>query len=381
MKSDSSVPTENEANGNIGATPTSSTLSLPANVGNNVYGVVVTYRDNAGETETATVIASAVQFTQNTYTVSFNEATAKPVGDGVADNGLVLVTASLNTNPSEKPKNYKFLNADGDPVSDYLGFTIGTSGIINFKDSVFDFDNITEKVYTLTVRASYKSGETGIATVEITITDANDIVPDLSQSGTATPIMENDPGATTGITFAVADADTVGTLTYDVAATTSNANNDAIAAMFEVDKSSGMLKLSGTNALNREHPALITSGQISLTITAHDGARNSNSETVTISVTDENDSAPTATTSGTASLTEEVAGTAGGTETGFSITLADDDTDTVNQHDITIDDTTLATRFDFVFDNANSRWNLVLLANQKVDREGDGEDAHGCIYN
>ena len=376
LNSDDTIPGENEANGNIGATPTSSTLSLPANVGSNVYGVVVTYRDNAGETEMVTVIASAVQFSQNTYTVSFNEATAKPTGDGVADNGLVLVRASLNTNQGAKVDEYKFLKggAGGMASSDDQGFTIGASGIINFKDSVFDFDNIADKTYTLTVRASYKSGETGIATVEITITDANDIVPDLSQSGTATPIMENDPGATTGITFTVADADTVNTITYDVAATTSNTNNDAIAAMFEVDKSTGMLKLSGTNALNREHDALITSGQISLTITAHDGVRNSNSETVTISVTDLNDNPPTSSgESGTATLIEADAVNTN-TDTGYSITLADDDTDAVNEHAITIDDTTLATRFGFVKDGTTAnQWNLVLLANQIVDREGDGE--------
>ena len=381
LNSDDTIPGENEANGNIGATPTSSTLSLPANVGNNVYGVVVTYRDNANETEEVTVIASAVQFTQNTYTVSFNEATAKPVGDGVADNGLVLVTASLNTNPSEKPKNYKFLDADGDPVSDYLGFTIGTSGIINFKDSVFDFDNITApvdpsnpaaKIYTLTVRASYKSGETGIATVEITITDANDIVPVLSQSGTATPIMENAAGATTGIVFSVDDADTVNTITYDVAATTSNTNNDAIAALFEVDKTTGMLKLSGTNTLNREHDALKTSGQISLTITAHDGVRNSNSETVTISVTDLNDNPPTSSgESGTATLIEAAAANTN-TDTGYSFTLADKDTDAVNEHEFIILGNE-SSRFAFVKDGTTAnQWNLVLLAGQTVDREEDG---------
>ena len=376
LNSDDTIPAAGDTNGNIDDAGSDdgddSTLKLPADVGNNVYGVVVTYRDNANETEEVTVIASAVQFTQNTYTVSFNEATAKPVGDGVADNGLVLVTASLNTNPSEKPKNYKFLDADGDPVSDYLGFTIGTSGIINFKDSVFDFDNITDKVYTLTVQASYKSGETGIATVEITITDANDIVPVLSQSGTATPIMENAAGATTGITFTVDDDDTVGTITYDVAATTSNTNNDAIAAMFEVDKSTGMLRLSGTNALDREHDALITSGQISLTITAHDGVRNSNSETVTISVTDINDNPPTSSgESGTATLTEAEA-TNTNTDTGYSFTLADKDSDAVNRHEFIILGNE-SSRFAFVKDGTTAnQWNLVLLAGQTVDREADG---------
>ena len=376
LNSDDTIPAAGDTNGNIDDAGSDdgddSTLKLPADVGNNVYGVVVTYRDNAGETETVTVIASAVQFSQNTYTVSFNEATAKPVGDGVADNGLVLVTASLNTNPSEKPKNYKFLDADGDPVSDYLGFTIGTSGIINFAGSVFDFDNITDKVYRLTVQASYKSGETGIATVEITITDANDIVPVLSQSGTATPIMENDSGANTGIVFSVDDADTVGTLRYDVAATTRNANNDAIAAMFEVDKSTGMLKLSGTNALDREHDALKASGQISLTITAHDGVRDSNTETVTITVTDLNDNPPTSSgESGTATLIEAAAVNTN-TDTGYSFTLADDDTDAVNRHEFMILGGE-SSRFAFVKDGTTAnQWNLVLLAGQTVDREMDG---------
>ena len=378
LNSNGSVPAAGDTNGDVQDAGSDdgddSTLKLPANVGNNVYGVVVTYRDNAGETETATVIASAVQFTQNTYTVSFNEATAKPTGDGVNDDGLVRVTASLNTDGNAKVDEYKFLKggAGGMASSDDQGFTIGASGIINFKDSVFDFDNITDKVYTLTVRASYKSGETGIATVEITITDANDIVPDLSQSGTVTPIMENDPGATTGITFTVDDDDTVNTITYDVAATTSNTNNDAIAALFEVDKTTGMLKLSGTNALNREHDALKTSGQISLTITAHDGARNSNSETVTITVTDLNDNPPTSSgESGTATLIEAAAVNTN-TDTGYSITLADDDTDAVNRHEFMILGGE-SSRFAFVKDGTTAnQWNLVLLAGQTVDREEDG---------
>ena len=368
----------------LGAASASAEYTLPATIpAGVVYGVWVEYIDNAGTVyqydnsdpdniiETAIVVrATAVQFTQNTYTVSFNEATAKPV----QNTGLVRVMASLNTNQGAKVDEYKFLKggAGGMASSDDQGFTIGASGIINFKDSVFDFDNIADKTYTLTVRASYKSGETGIATVEITITDANDIVPDLSQSGTATPIAENDPGANTGITFTVADADTVGTLTYDVAATTSNANNDAIAAMFEVDKSTGMLKLSGTNALDREHDALKASGQISLTITAHDGVRNSNTETVTISVTDLNDNPPTSSgESGTATLIEAAAVNTN-TDTGYSFTLADKDTDAVNRHEFMILGGE-SSRFAFVKDGTTAnQWNLVLLAGQTVDREMDG---------
>ena len=134
----------------------------------------------------------------------------------------------------------------------------------------------------------------------------------------------------------------------------------------------GTIRLKAGAVLDYETAA---DRSITLTITATDPLDNSvtGTDTVTITVTDENDSAPTATTSGTASLTEADAVNTN-TDTGFSITLADDDTDAVNQHAITIDDTTLATRFGFVKDGTTAnQWNLVLLANQKVDREGDGE--------
>ena len=387
LNSDDTIPAAGDTNGNIGATPTSSTLSLPSDVGNNVYGVVVTYMDNADETEMVTVIASAVQFTQNTYTVSFNEATAKPVGDGVADNGLVLVTASLNTNPSEKPKNYKFLNADGDPVSDYLGFTIGTSGIINFAGSVFDFDNITEKVYTLTVRASYKSGETGIATVEITITDANDNTPTLAAvSDTTATIAENVVGADAGaISFTITDddADTTNNFVSSSFTITGGTGTTAdTAAKFEVVKNGDNwdLKVRADDgatppnavALDRETDGILATGVINLDIKVNDGVADSNVIAVEITVTDLNDNPPTSSgESGTATLIEADAANTN-TDTGYSFTLADKDTDAVNRHEFMILGNE-ANRFKFVKDGTTAnQWNLVLLAGQTVDREMDG---------
>ena len=389
LNSDDTIPAAGDTNGNIGATPTSSTLSLPSDVGNNVYGVVVTYRDNAGETEMVTVIASAVQFSQNTYTVSFNEATAKPTGDGVNDDGLVRVTASLNTDGNAKVDEYKFLKggAGGMASSDDQGFTIGASGIINFKDSVFDFDNIADKTYTLTVRASYKSGETGIATVEITITDANDNTPTLAAvSDTTATIAENVVGADAGaISFTItdADADTTNNFVSSSFTITGGTGTTAdTAAKFEVVKDGANWKLKVRDddgatppnavALDRETDGVLATGVINLDIKVNDGVADSNVIAVEITVTDLNDSAPTSSgESGTATLIEAAAANTN-TDTGYSFTIADKDTDAVNRHEFIILGNE-SNRFKFVEDGTTAnQWNLVLLAGQTVDREMDG---------
>ena len=159
----------------------------------------------------------------------------------------------------------------------------------------------TATSHKLTVQLSaMAAGATEAETQNVTITmnvkDINDEVPVLSvDTSGATAIAENAAGADTGIVFSVVDKDSVGTLTYDVAATTRNADNDEIAALFEVDVATGMLRLRERMALDREHDALKTSGEISLTITANDGRDtigDSNFEAVTITVTDENDNAP-----------------------------------------------------------------------------------------
>ena len=63
LNTDGSVPAASDANGDIADAGSDdgndATLKLPADVGNNVYGVVVTYMDNAGETERVTVTVRA----------------------------------------------------------------------------------------------------------------------------------------------------------------------------------------------------------------------------------------------------------------------------------------------------------------------------------
>ena len=259
-----------------------------------VIGVRVEYTDNAGTRYTKDgagddevapfAVNTTLRFTSS-YSIMLDENDASPTLPTFALelNGVAVTGATYTFATNGNPGDFFALSSAGVLT---LSSTYATSGV--------DFEAITDaqKSFRLLIMAEATSGETAVAPVTVTINDVNDIVPVLSQSGTATPIAENDPGANTGITFTVADDDTVNTITYNVAATTSNTNNDAIAALFEVDEASGMLRLAGNNVLDREHDALKASGQISLTITAHDGVRNSNSETVTITVNDVNDFDP-----------------------------------------------------------------------------------------
>ena len=255
-----------------------------------VIGVRVEYTDNAGTEYSQAngnapfAVNTTLRFTSS-YSIMLDENDASPTLPTfeLELNGVTVTGATYTFATDGNPGDFFALSSAGVLT---LSSTYATSGV--------DFEAITDaqKSFRLLIMAEATSGETAVAPVTVTINDVNDIVPVLSQSGTATPIAENDPGANTGITFTVADDDTVNTITYNVAATTSNANNDAIAALFEVDEASGMLRLAGNNVLDREHDALKASGQISLTITAHDGVRNSNTETVTVTVTDVNDFDP-----------------------------------------------------------------------------------------
>ena len=267
------------------------TYTLPSTLADGVvYGVTITYTDAViGALPTViNVLTSSLSFADSTPTVNVPEN----LGAGGA---VTTLTASLDGAPGATV-NYDFA-PNGNP--DNLFAISGSGAITLIASNSLDFDT-DPKSYKIIITASAKDNKgeihTATAVVTVNLTDTNDIAPILSvDTSGAVAIVENDAGADTGIVFSVVDTDSVGTLGYSVAAATRNADNDAIAALFEVDVATGMLRLRERMALDREHAALKTSGEIELTITANDGAADSNAETVTISVTDTNDNTPKST--------------------------------------------------------------------------------------
>ena len=272
-----------------------------------IIGVTVSYQDpfnvEADDRTEFDVLLSPIVFLDGTDPVA---SYAGSINEDSTAATLPTIAARVDNAPQASTFTYEFVtDVDaGTTNATHLGFTIDEQGALTFTgtastDLDYDTDPVRDSI-TLRVRATYDADGTGNAgavhtrdvQVVIAVNDLND-KPVLSSSGTTATINENSVGAVTGITFTITDADSVGTLQYNpVMATTPNDDNNAIAGMFEVDTESGALRLRDVMALDREHPALRTSGEIGLTITATDGVANSDPIEVIITVNDLNDAMP-----------------------------------------------------------------------------------------
>ena len=391
LNSDGSVPAAGDTNGDVQDAGSDdgddSTLKLPADVGSNVYGVVVTYRDNAGEMEEETVIASPLRFASSAVEGMIAENSAETVE-------VATVTAMLSTNTAAVPT-YSLTDASGK-------FEISASGVITLKSGqTLDFENTPDltdgsgnKGYVVTVDATTtdagKTENAPPATVTIIVTDENDTTPVLaavSDTKTATIAEDHQRGADVGdISFTItdADADTTNNFVSSSFTITAGTGTSAeTAAKFEVVKNGdnwdlkvraddGATPTPNPISLDRETDGILATGVINLDIKVNDGVADSNVIAVEITVTDLNDNPPTSSgESGTATLIEAAAVNTN-TDTGYSFTLADKDTDAVNRHEFMILGGE-SSRFAFVKDGTTAnQWNLVLLAGQTVDREMDG---------
>ena len=142
--------------------------------------------------------------------------------------------------------------------------------------------------------------------------------------------------------------------------------------IFELDPMDNTLSVASTATLNYE-----TATEYTLIIEATDGT-NPATQTITIGLIDINDSDPTATTGGIDTFAERAA-VASDTETDFFITISDDDTDAVNEHNVMVVGAH-ASRFKFVEDGTTAnQWNLVLIEGQEVDREDSSYVLSGVL--
>ena len=357
--------TRNYIAGEISKTFTTANHPLEAG---EIYGVEVSYTDNAGtryEGDTAPVaLAEALRFTSS-YSIMLTDGDANPTSLPVFAlelNGVAFTDAT-----------YSF-DTDGNPGG---FFALTKAGVLTL-DRAVDFDTATDTSFTLKVKATASSGEATMAKIPVTVIDTNDSNPSITAAddtrmatgSLVDDVADGDPG----VSFKITDADSnaVNTFGSDITSTSHPLLADRFTLIFDtMDPAAKTAKLALKPNMKIDREELGNTDTISLNVKVTDGqATSAEGVVVTITITDVNDNAPTVTTSNTASLTEEVAGVAGGTKTGFSITL--DDKDSANNHDFTIlggEDG----RFDFIKDGTTPNlWHLVLLEGQKVDREADG---------
>ena len=230
----------------------------------NVYDIIVTASDGANTAERTVAIMVT---DENEAPVFTSDAAVS-----VADNQALAYTALAT-------------DADGDTLSYNLSgtdaalFTIdaatGEVRFIEAPDSENPGDADGDNVYDIVVTASDGTNSTDQA-VAITVTDEND--PPIFTSDAAVSVAENQIAAYTALATD-ADGDT---LSYNLSGTD--------AALFMIDATTGEVRF--IEAPDFENPGDADGDNVyDIVVTASDGT-NSTDQAVAITVTDENDNAP-----------------------------------------------------------------------------------------
>ena len=191
--------------------------------------------------------------------------------------------------------------------------TISFAATPNY-ESPTDSDSGNDYAFTVSISDASSGGNTGSTlTYAITVTDVDEFdvsTPTDGNSGDNTVAENAANDATVGLTGSASDADgSTNTITYSMSISTS-----ACAGWFDIDSSSGVVAVDGSNELDYE---TVTSCTVVITATSADNS--AGTLTTSIAITDVNDQTPAATVAATYSIAENTATVA-------SITVTDTDT-------------------------------------------------------
>ncbi|MEJ0075774.1 MAG: cadherin domain-containing protein [Alphaproteobacteria bacterium] len=213
-----------------------------------------------------------------------NDGTANTVLENSPAGSSVGVTAHA-TDPDGDPVTYSLT----DDASGRFTIDSGT-GVVKLTGPL-DFETDPHS-YSITVQAADNHGGTSSASFSIALADANDNAPAFTSS--ATPSVAENTTAVVDLT--TTDADTVGTNPPTFTIT-----GGADQALFTI---AGGNHLAFISAPDFENPGSAAASNVyDVQVTANDGA-NSTPQTLTVTVTDTNDVAPTFTSSATPSVAE-----------------------------------------------------------------------------
>jgi VCBS repeat-containing protein len=295
-----------------------------------INGGLVTYDHNGTENFTDAFSFSVNDGTGTPSTGTFN-VTITPVNDNdpaITSNGggatasisiaenttaVTTVTASDADLPSQT---LTYSIAGG---ADAGFFTIGSSsGALSFaaaRDFETRADANADGIYVVTVQVS-DGTRTDTQTISVTITDVNEgAVSAVVDNNAATDtVLENSAiGTTVGITALASDPDGADVVTYSL-------TNDA-GGRFEIDANTGVVTVAG--AIDGEAAA-----SYNITIRATSTDTSFTSLTVTISITDENESPVSTPVDSNATANSVAENAANGTLVGITASATDSDATT-----------------------------------------------------
>ena len=205
-----------------------------------------------------------------------------------------------------------------DPDDDTLTYTVGGADAASFSivstsgqlqtNAALDYES--KSSYSVSVSVSDGNGGSDSIPVTISVTDVNE-APSFANSTATRSVAENTAADTNiGAAITATDVDANTTLTYTLGGTDADS--------FSIVSTSGQLQTNA--ALDYE-----TKASYSVTVTATDGGNLSDTTTVTISITDVNESPSFATDTAARSIAEN---TAADTNIGAAITATDVDANT-----------------------------------------------------
>ncbi len=230
------------------------------------YSVTNTVSDGKGGSDSISVTINITDVdespTNNVPTFTDGESTTRTVAENTAS-GVDIGSAVSATDADDDTLTYSISGTD----SASFGI-VNTSGQLKTKA---DLNYETKSSYTVTVSVSDGEGGSDSISVTINVTDVNE-TPVFSDGTTTTRAISENVGANINIGTAVkaVDPDTDDSLTYTLGSTD--------AASFAIDNKTGQLKTK--TALDFE-----TKSSYSVTVTAKDVGNLTDSITVTINVT------------------------------------------------------------------------------------------------
>jgi VCBS repeat-containing protein len=255
---------------------------------NNVYDITVTAKDTAGATDTQDLVITVTN-TNDGPNITSNgggEAVTIPVAEG-----MTAVTNVVATD--EDAADIVMYTISGD---DAARFTIGlTSGILTFltaPDFEAPMDKDGNNRYEINVKAS-DGIDFDTQAITVMVTDLNDSAPIITSNGGGATAKVNVAENTKAVTTVTAtDPDAGSTLEYGI-------SGGSDAARFAIDKTTGVLTFVA--APNFEGPTDSNlDNKYEVTVMAFDGV-NSDTQAITVTVTDANESPPVITSDGGAS--------------------------------------------------------------------------------
>ena len=310
--------------------------------GSYVLGVQVGDGVNTSTTETVAITVTDANDTAPVVTPSQSFNVSEAAGNGVS----VGTVAATDADTTGSLTGWTIVSGNGDGV-----FQINSStGEITIADNT-NLDREVTGSYVLGVQVGDGVNTSATETVAITVTDANDTAPVVtpSQSFNVSEAAAN--GASVG-TVAATDADTTGSLT---GWTIVSGNGDGV---FQINSSTGEITIADDTNLDRE-----VTGSYVLGIQVGDGVNTSATETVAITVTDANDTAPVITASQSFSISEAAGN-------GASVgTVAATDADTTGS---LTGWTIVSGNGDGVFQINSSTGEITIADNTNLDREVTG---------